>query len=141
MQCLNQQLSSNVVLYDYYPLSISQVTGYTCDGNSLTFQPKIYTYQIDKFNIVKRIYIKISGSADDYKQIVINDSISLNDGTATSYSSDYGYFKVGTGATLTKTQTFTMNNSSLVVKFGAVNTCPSYCYINDARFEIKLFFN
>ena len=138
----NSKLSISINVKNYDDINISKVENYYCNGNSLTFQPHIYNYKIAYWRVVKSIEIEISGQADDYAQVIVNNSITVHPNLQDTLGIKDGIYiwgKTQSSDYVKEKHPFTMTNENLNIQFGTVNTLPTACYLK-ASLKIRLFF-
>ena len=138
----NSKLSIPINIKNYDDINISKVENYYCNGNSLTFQPNIYNYKIAYWRVVKSIEIEISGQADDYAQVIVNNSITVHPNLQDVLGIKDGIYiwgKTQSSDYVKEKHPFTMTNENLNIQFGTVNTLPTVCYLK-ASLKIRLFF-
>ena len=138
----NSKLSIPINIKNYDDINISKVENYYCNGNSLTFQPHIYNYKIAYWRVVKSIEIEISGQADDYAQVIVNNSITVHPNLQDTLGIKDGIYiwgKTQSSDYVKEKHPFTMTNENLNIQFGTVNTLPTVCYLK-ASLKIRLFF-
>ena len=138
----NSKLSIPINIKNYDDINISKVENYYCNGNSLTFQPHIYNYKIAYWRVVKSIEIEISGQADDYAQVIVNNSITVHPNLQDTLGIKDGIYicgKTQSSDYVKEKHPFTMTNENLNIQFGTVNTLPSVCHLK-ASLKIRLFF-
>ena len=138
----NSKLSISINVKNYDDINISKVENYYCNGNSLTFQPHIYNYKFAYWRVVKSIEIEISGQADDYAQVIVNNSITVHPNLQDTLGIKDGIYiwgKTQSSDYVKEKHPFTMTNENLNIQFGTVNTLPTVCYLK-ASLKIRLFF-
>lgn len=138
----NSKLSIPINIKNYDDINISNVENYYCNGNSLTFQPHIYNYKIAYWRVVKSIEIEISGQADDYAQVIVNNSITVHPNLQDTLGIKDGIYiwgKTQSSDYVKEKHPFTMTNENLNIQFGTVNTLPTVCFLK-ASLKIRLFF-
>ena len=128
----NSKLSIPINIKNYDDINISNVENYYCNGNSLTFQPHIYNYKIAYWRVVKSIEIEISGQADDYAQVIVNNSITVHPNLQDTLGIKDGIYiwgKTQSSDYVKEKHPFTMTNENLNIQFGTVNTLPTVCFL------------
>ena len=129
---LGKARSLNVVVHNYKLITINQVENYICNGHQLSYQPKIYDYNISNSNLVTGVYIEFKTIAvDDYALIRITSDRSKIELRGGEYQQGEkivsGYYAFG------------MNTSNLRVEIGAVNTETDQCNFSGG-FILKVYY-
>lgn len=130
-QIENQLIEKELLLKNLQNFTVSSVTGYSCNGDLIGFQPKRYTYIVPNYQYVFKIKLKLVNSiSDDISVLKVNNIVSIQGPLLANNPNR---------TTTEGTFDFTMDSSTLLIEVGSYNTEPNWCSFSGG-FEITLYY-